>query len=113
MICRSTGRTLVVAGARRGEQVACGDAAALQPGNGTSGDGRSLCTSSRQARFAASRVAWLDAARRRLTGRLMVAYDTKFVARCFYYDPTDPTNKIYTKVERIWWAVRWAQFPRP
>ena len=61
-------------------------------------------------------VAWLDAlpaATVDASGRLVVAYDAKFVARCFYYDPTDPTNKIYTKVERIWWAVRWAQFPRP
>jgi len=61
-------------------------------------------------------VAWLDAlpaATVDASGRLVVAYDAKFVARCFYYDPTDPTNKIYTKVERIWRAVRWAQFPRP
>jgi hypothetical protein len=61
-------------------------------------------------------VAWLDAlpaATVDAAGRLVVAYDTKFVARCFYYDPSDPTHKIYTKIERIWWAVRWAQFPRP
>ena len=60
-------------------------------------------------------VAWLDAlpaATVDTAGRLVVAYDTKFVARCFYYDPADPTHKIYTRIERVWWAVRWAQFPR-
>lgn len=46
------------------------------------------------------------------TGRLVVAYDTKFVGRCFYHDPADPSHKIYSKIERIWWAVRWAQFSR-
>jgi D-alanine-D-alanine ligase-like ATP-grasp enzyme len=57
--------------------------------------------------------AWLDAlpsAAVTPTGQLVVAYDTKYVARCFYYDPADPTRKIYTKVERVWWAVRWARF---
>jgi len=46
-------------------------------------------------------------------GRLVVAYDTKNVARCFYYDPAHPNDPIYTKVERVGWAVRWAQFRRP
>ena len=61
-------------------------------------------------------MAWLDelpAATVDAAGRLVVAYDTKFVARCFYYDPADPAHKIYTRVERVWWAVRWTQFPRP
>jgi hypothetical protein len=46
-------------------------------------------------------------------GHLVVAYDVKNVARCYYYDPAHPNDQIYTKVERIWRAVRWAQFPRP
>jgi hypothetical protein len=46
-------------------------------------------------------------------GRLVVAYDIKNVARCYYYDPAHPNDPIYTKVERLWWAVRWASFARP
>ena len=60
-------------------------------------------------------TAWLDAlpsAAVTPAGDLVVAYDAKYVGRCFYYDPADPTRKIYTKVERIWWAVRWAAFAR-
>ncbi|HEU5088666.1 MAG TPA: hypothetical protein VFT99_14520, partial [Roseiflexaceae bacterium] len=57
---------------------------------------------------------WLDAlpsAAVGPNGNLVVAYDTKYVGQCFYYDPADPTHKVYTRVERIWWAVRWATFP--
>lgn len=60
-------------------------------------------------------VAWLDALPSAAVapgGQLVVAYDTKYVARCYFIDPADPGHKIYTRVERIWWAVRWAQFPR-
>jgi hypothetical protein len=35
-------------------------------------------------------------------GHLVVAYDVKNVARCYYYDPAHPNDQIYTKVERIW-----------
>jgi hypothetical protein len=58
---------------------------------------------------------WLDAipqAAFDAQGRLVVAYDVKNVARCYSIDPADPTHPIYSKVERIWWAVRLAQFPQ-
>jgi hypothetical protein len=60
-------------------------------------------------------VAWLDAlpsASVAPSGELVVAYDAKFVARCFFVDPTDPTKRVYSEVKRVWWAVRWALFPR-
>lgn len=44
--------------------------------------------------------------------RLIVAYDTKHVATCYYQEPGRP-DRIITRVERIWWAVRWAFFPQP
>jgi hypothetical protein len=59
-------------------------------------------------------VAWLDAlpsASVAPSGELVVAYDAKFVARCFFVDPTDPTKRVYSEVKRVWWAVRWALFP--
>jgi hypothetical protein len=44
-------------------------------------------------------------------GRLVVAYDTKNVVTCYYdQGPGQPPG---SRVERLWWAVRWAQFPRP
>jgi hypothetical protein len=46
-------------------------------------------------------------------GRLVVAYDIKNVTFCYYSDPTDPGAPPKQKVERLWWAVRWAYFPRP
>ncbi len=60
--------------------------------------------------------AWFDAIPQVVfdaQGRMVVAYDIKNVARCYTIDPTDPTRRIYSEVKRIWWAVRWAQFPRP
>jgi hypothetical protein len=45
-------------------------------------------------------------------GQMIVAYDAKNVARCFSIDPADPTKRIYSRIERIWWAVRLVQFPR-
>jgi hypothetical protein len=45
-------------------------------------------------------------------GRMAVAYDITNYARCYTIDPADPTHRIYSQVRRIWWAVRWAQFPR-
>jgi hypothetical protein len=60
--------------------------------------------------------AWLDAIPQLAfdaQGRLVVAYDVKNVARCYTIDPANPTHRIYSTVERIWWAVRLAQFPQP
>jgi hypothetical protein len=45
-------------------------------------------------------------------GQLVVAYDTRNVATCYYSDPTDPTKPPSTRVERIWWGVRWSTFGR-
>jgi hypothetical protein len=45
-------------------------------------------------------------------GELVVAYDVKHVATCYYRDPGNP-DPIITRVERIWWAVRWAFFEQP
>jgi len=45
-------------------------------------------------------------------GRLVVAYDIKYVATCYYSDPADPSKPPSTRVERIWWGVRWASFAR-
>jgi hypothetical protein len=45
-------------------------------------------------------------------GRLVVAYDIKNVATCYYSDPADPSKPPSTRVERIWWGVRWASFAR-
>jgi hypothetical protein len=45
-------------------------------------------------------------------GELVVAYDIKHVATCYYRDPDRP-DPIITRVERIWWAVRWAFFEQP
>jgi hypothetical protein len=59
--------------------------------------------------------AWLDAIPAVAfgpDGQLVVAYDVTNVATCYYTDPTDPTKPPSTRVERIWWAVRWATFPR-
>jgi hypothetical protein len=44
-------------------------------------------------------------------GRMVVAYDVKNVARCYYSDPTDPGNGG-SRVERVWWAIRWTVFER-
>jgi hypothetical protein len=60
-------------------------------------------------------VAWLDAlpsATVAPSGELVLAYDAKYVARCFFVDPADPTKRVYTEVKRVWWAVRWAHFAR-
>lgn len=46
-------------------------------------------------------------------GRRIVAYDLKNVAVCYYTDPTNPSKPPTTRVERLWWAVRWAFFPKP
>ncbi|HET9222866.1 MAG TPA: hypothetical protein VFO07_10200 [Roseiflexaceae bacterium] len=46
-------------------------------------------------------------------GRLVVAYDVRNVTFCYYTDPNNPGGPPYQKVQRLWWAVRWAQFPRP
>jgi hypothetical protein len=43
-------------------------------------------------------------------GRMAVAYDTKNVATC-YYDQ-GPGKPPGSRVERLWWAVRWATFGR-
>jgi hypothetical protein len=60
--------------------------------------------------------AWLDAIPS-LTldsqGKLVVAYDVKNVATCYYTDPADPQHPVISRVERIWWAVRWAYFSQP
>lgn len=59
--------------------------------------------------------AWLDAIPAVAfspAGQMVVAYDVKNVATCFFQDPTDPTKPPGTRVERIWWAVRWATFAR-
>ena len=45
-------------------------------------------------------------------GQLVVAYDIKNVATCYFTDPTDPSKPPSTRVERIWWGVRWASFAR-
>ena len=44
---------------------------------------------------------------------MVVAYDLKNVAICYYQDPTRPGDPPGSKVERIWWAVRWARFTQP
>jgi hypothetical protein len=58
--------------------------------------------------------AWLDAIPTVAfdsQGRLVVAYDVKNVVVCYYdQGPGQPPG---SKVERLWWAVRWAFFPRP
>jgi hypothetical protein len=57
--------------------------------------------------------AWLDAIPTIAfdsQGRMVVAYDTKNVATC-YYDQ-GPGNPPGSRVERLWWAVRWATFAR-
>jgi hypothetical protein len=59
--------------------------------------------------------AWLDAIPQvtfDAQGRMVVAYDITSYARCYSLDPSDPTKRIYSRVERIWWAIRWAQFAR-
>jgi hypothetical protein len=59
--------------------------------------------------------AWLDAipsVALSPAGQLVVAYDTKNVAICYFTDPTDPSKPPSTRVERIWWGVRWASFGR-
>lgn len=59
--------------------------------------------------------AWLDAVPMvtfDAQGKLVVAYDTKHVATCYYRDPGNP-DPVITRVERIWWAVRWAYFAQP
>jgi hypothetical protein len=59
--------------------------------------------------------AWLDAIPSVAfspAGQLVVAYDTKNVAICYFTDPTDPSKPPSTRVERIWWGVRWASFGR-
>jgi hypothetical protein len=59
--------------------------------------------------------AWLDAIPSvsfSPAGQLVVAYDIKNVATCYYSDPTDPTKPPSSRVERIWWGVRWATFGR-
>jgi hypothetical protein len=45
-------------------------------------------------------------------GRLVVAYDVKNVATCYFTDPTDPSKPPSTQVKRIWWGVRWTTFAR-
>lgn len=45
--------------------------------------------------------------------RLVVAYDVKNVVTCYYRDPTKPNDPPQSRVERLWWAVRWAVFPQP
>lgn len=57
--------------------------------------------------------AWLDGIPSLAFGpsdEIVVAYDAKNVAVCYYQDPTDPTKPPSTRVDRIWWAVRWASF---
>ena len=46
-------------------------------------------------------------------GRLVVAYDIKNVTFCYYSDPNNPGGPLQQKVQRLWWAVRWAHFARP
>ena len=53
--------------------------------------------------------AWLDAVPKTAfdrEGRLVVAYDVKNVAICYYTNPQNPNEPVWTKVERLWWAVR-------
>jgi hypothetical protein len=46
-------------------------------------------------------------------GKLVVAYDTRNVAICYYTDPNNPDGPPLSEVNRLWWAVRWAYFARP
>jgi hypothetical protein len=58
--------------------------------------------------------AWLDSiptAAFDSQGRLVVAYDVKHVATC-YYDQ-GPGQPLGSRVERLWWAVRWSVFSQP
>ncbi|HEX7071077.1 MAG TPA: T9SS type A sorting domain-containing protein [Rhodothermales bacterium] len=60
--------------------------------------------------------AWLDAvpdARLDADDELVVAYDVKNVAICYYYDPTRPNDPPQTHVDRIWWTVRLGFYGRP
>jgi hypothetical protein len=60
--------------------------------------------------------AWLDAIPSvafDAQGRMVVAYDIRNVTFCYYTDPNNPGGPLLQKVQRLWWAVRWAQFPRP
>ncbi|MEZ4867184.1 MAG: hypothetical protein R3C14_38020 [Caldilineaceae bacterium] len=60
--------------------------------------------------------AWLDAIPSVTfdpEGRIVVAYDVKNVATCYYIDPAHPHDPVITRVERIWWAVRWDYFSQP
>lgn len=60
-------------------------------------------------------LAWLEAIPSLTfdsTGQLVVAYDVRNLATCYYQDPAKP-EPIITRVERIWWAVRWAHFAQP
>jgi hypothetical protein len=45
-------------------------------------------------------------------GNLVVAYDAKNVVTCYYTNPNNPTGPPLSRVERLWWAVRWAVFGR-
>jgi len=58
---------------------------------------------------------WMDAIPKLTfdpTGKLVVAYDVVNRATCYYSAPGDP-SKVFSKVERIWWAVRWDNFDQP
>lgn len=60
--------------------------------------------------------AWLDAVPTTAfdrQGRLVVAYDVKNVAICYYTDPAHPNDPVWSKVERLWWAVRVGFYPVP
>ncbi len=60
--------------------------------------------------------AWLDAIPELAfdgAGHIVVAYDVKNVAICLYTDPGNPGKPPSSRVERLWWAVRWITFDQP
>ena len=60
--------------------------------------------------------AWLDAVPTvsfDAQDRLIIGYDVKNVAVCYYQDPTNPQAPPQSRVERIWWAVRLGFYARP
>jgi hypothetical protein len=44
-------------------------------------------------------------------GNPRIAYDNLSAARCYYQKPGDPNT--YTKIEKLWRAVRWLHFQQP
>ena len=44
-------------------------------------------------------------------GNPRIAYDNLSISKCYYTKPGDPN--VYTRIEKLFRAVRWLQFPQP